>query len=198
MVKRCDWALGSELEREYHDAEWGKINTDERYLFELLCLEGMQAGLSWKLILQKRAAYQAAFDHFDVVQVAQMDDAALERLLTSDMNIIKNRHKVFAIRHNAQKFLAVQQEFGTFSNYIWRFTDGKQVVHHWEVSTQLPAQSQLSEVVSADLKKRGFKFVGPVIVYSYLQAIGVINDHLVDCAYRFDGLPSGASGGQAL
>lgn len=182
-MKRCDWAT-SASEQAYHDYEWGKINKDDMYLFEMLCLEGMQAGLSWKLILDKRQAYQSHFENFDPIKVAQMSDESLEHLLASDANIIKNRQKVFAIRTNATAFLRVKEEFGTFATYIWSFVEGQQIQNNWETIKQVPAQTPLSSQISLDLKKRGFKFIGPIIVYSYLQAIGIINDHLNSCDFK--------------
>src|SRR5699024_1090483 len=151
---------------------------------EMLCLEGMQAGLSWRLILQKRNAYQEAFYHFDYHQIANMTDEMLEALLVSDVNIIKNRNKIFAIRNNAQKFLETQKKYGSFASYIWAYTQNKQIINNWEHPEDMPVKTTLSEKVSKDLKKIGFKFVGPVIIYSYLQAIGVVNDHLLSCDFR--------------
>lgn len=184
MCNRCDWAENSELEKIYHDNEWGKIDKDERYLFEMLCLEGLQAGLSWSLILQKRAEYKACFANFEYEKVAQMQDKDIEALLTTENKLIKNRNKMYAIRHNAQIFMDVQAAFGSFATYIWQFTQQQQIVNHWQDISEMPAQSELSEIISKDMKKRGFKFVGPVIIYSYLQAIGVINDHLISCDFR--------------
>jgi len=187
MCNRCDWSKNSELEKQYHDTEWGKINKNEQYLFEMLCLEGMQAGLSWSLILKKREAYRNAFMNFDYHTVAKMKDETLEELLISEKSqhdIIKNRNKIFAIRNNAQMFLKVQEEFGNFATYIWAFTHGEQIINEWKTQDELPAATPLSTEISKDLKKRGFKFVGPVIVYSYLQSIGMINDHLLACDFR--------------
>ena len=187
--RRCDFGFGahrsdvSELYLQYHDTRWGKPEHRENELFAMLVLEGMQAGVSWSLILKKEAHFRAAFDGFDPQIVARYDDAKIEALL-QDAGLIRNRAKIRAAVSNARAFLQVQREFGSFDAYIWHFTGGKVVDHRLRDAREMPAQDALSEAVSRDLKKRGFRFVGPVIVYSYLQGIGVINDHSVDCDYR--------------
>ncbi len=183
-IIRCDWATKRELEIVYHDNEWGKIDKDERYLFEMLCLEGMQAGLSWYTILQKRPNYQRVFYNFEIAKILAMPEDEKVLLYTEDLGIVKNKLKINAIFSNAIAFQHIQAEFGNFATYIWGFVDGKQIKNHWKSINELPAKTELSEKVSADLKKRGFKFVGPVIIYSYLQAIGIIDDHLVTCSFK--------------
>ncbi|QQK08478.1 DNA-3-methyladenine glycosylase I [Miniphocaeibacter halophilus] len=176
----CDWAENSKIEREYHDNEWGIPNHDDRYLFEMLILEGAQAGLSWSIILKKRNEYKKAFDNFEPSKVAKYDIKKKEELL-KNKGIIRNRRKIESAINNAIRFLEVQEEFGTFDKYIWSFTNGKQVINQWTDTTSIPSSSDLSKSISKDLKKRGFTFVGEVIIYSYLQAIGIIDDHLIYC-----------------
>ncbi|MBC1912904.1 DNA-3-methyladenine glycosylase I [Listeria booriae] len=181
--ERCGWAMNDSVEQVYHDNEWGIPSHDERYLFEMLNLEGAQAGLSWRLILNKRAAYKAAFHDFDPDKCAMLTDEELEHIRET-AEIVRNKLKIRGVRKNAVAFLKVQAEFGSFGSYIWGFTDGKQIVNHWTDMSQMPAQTALSERISKDLKKRGFIFVGPVIIYSYLQAIGMIDDHVITCPYH--------------
>ncbi|HHX69660.1 MAG: DNA-3-methyladenine glycosylase I [Miniphocaeibacter sp.] len=176
----CDWAEGSKVEREYHDNEWGIPNHDDRYLFEMLILEGAQAGLSWSIILNKRNEYKKAFDNFEPSIVAKYSMKKREELL-NNKGIVRNKRKIESAINNAIRFLEVQEEFGTFDKYIWSFTNGKQVINRWAKIEDVPSSSDLSRRISADLKMRGFTFVGEVIIYSYLQAIGVIDDHLVYC-----------------
>ena len=166
--------------REYHDREWGVPSHDDRYLFEMLTLEGAQAGLSWATILNRRAGYRRAFAEFDVAKVAAMTDSRLERLL-KDPGIIRNRLKVYGTRTNAKAFVKVQREFGSFATYLWNWVDGKPVVHHPKGLADLAATTELSDRVSKDLKRRGFTFVGSTIVYSLLQAAGVVDDHVDGC-----------------
>jgi DNA-3-methyladenine glycosylase I len=168
---------------DYHDREWGVPSHDDRYLFEMLTLEGAQAGLSWATILNRREGYRRAFANFDVGKVAAMTDGRLEKLL-GDPGIIRNRLKVFATRTNARAFVKVQREFGSFATYLWNFVDGKRVVHHLRALGDLPATTELSDRVSKDLKRRGFTFVGSTIVYSLLQAAGVVDDHLEGCPQK--------------
>lgn len=184
-MSRCDWAKDP-LEIAYHDTEWGKVSKDDAYLFEMLVLEGMQAGLSWITILKKREAYKKTFHQLDIEKCSRMSDEELEAiLLDTENNIIRNKLKVKSIKNNAQAFLAVQKEFGSFYQYIWSFVPKQeQIINHYNDILELPAQSELSEKISKDMKKRGFKFVGPVIIYSYLQAIGVIDDHIDTCPYK--------------
>ncbi|NLN83560.1 MAG: DNA-3-methyladenine glycosylase I [Firmicutes bacterium] len=181
-IKRCPWA-NDPYSIEYHDKEWGKINLDENHLFELLILEGFQAGLNWATILRKREAFKRAFDHFDPEKVALYEEEKINELMQNE-EIIRNSLKIKAAITNAKAFLKTQEEFGSFAKYIWAFTDQQQIVNNWQSWEEVPAKTELSEKISKDLKKRGFKFVGPVIVYSYLGAIGIINDHLIDCPFR--------------
>lgn len=177
-MKRCFWVdEKSEIYKKYHDEEWGVPKYDDRDLFELLILEGFQAGLSWLCVLNKREAFRKAFDNFDVEKVARYDNKKVEELLKNE-EIIRSRNKIESAITNAQNFIKIQKEFGSFSNYIWSFTDGKIIKNKtdkFEVSTPL------SDKVSKDLKKRGMKYAGTVIIYSYLQAIGVIDDHETGC-----------------
>jgi DNA-3-methyladenine glycosylase I len=181
-VQRCTWAR-DELSIAYHDAEWGVPLHDDRKLFELLILEGAQAGLSWITILKKRAAYRAAFDRFDPRKVARYDEAKVAELLAND-GIVRNRLKIRAAVQNAQAFLAVQKEFGSFDAYVWQFVGGQPIQNRWKRTDQLPARSEQSDAMSKDLAKRGFKFVGSTICYAFMQATGLVNDHLVTC-YRY-------------
>ncbi len=187
--RRCDFGFGSDLSKVnenyllYHDTRWCKPEHEDQELFAMLILEGMQAGVSWSLILNKEANFRKAFDGFDPQTVAAYDENKIEELM-KDAGIIRNRRKIEAAVTNAQAFLKVKEEFGSFDRYIWSFTEGKVVDHHLLRPEDMPAKDGLSERVSRDLKKRGFKFVGPVIIYSYLQAIGVINDHMEYCEYR--------------
>ena len=178
--KRCGWCGTDELYVAYHDEEWGVPVWDDRTLFEFLILEGAQAGLSWSTILNKREGYRRLYDGFDPRIVALYDEGKRVELL-SDPAIVRNRAKVAASIGNAQAFLKVQAEFGSFSDYIWRFTDGRPIENAWKTLAEIPATTPLAETVSKDLKKRGFKFVGPTIVYAHMQATGMVNDHLVSC-----------------
>ena len=180
MPERCDWAGDDPLYIAYHDQEWGQPVHEERELFELLILEGAQAGLSWITILRKRENYRAAFDRFDPEKVARYDQARIEALL-QDEGIIRNRLKINSAVQNAQAFLQVQEEFGSFDRYIWGFVDHTPIQNGWETMRQIPASTPLSEQISKDLKKRGFNFVGPTIVYAYMQSIGMVNDHITSC-----------------
>ena len=177
---RCPWALQSELERDYHDREWGSPRHDDRVLFEFLILEGAQAGLSWSTILGKREAYRAAFDGFDAERVARYDEAKRAELLENP-GIVRNRLKVDAAIGNARSFLTVREAFGSFDAYIWRFVEGRPKRNAWPDMAAVPASTPESETMSRDLRKRGFRFVGPVICYAYMQAVGLVNDHTVDC-----------------
>lgn len=187
--RRCDFCLGAgthgvtEKALAYHDSRWCKPEHRERELFAMLVLEGMQAGVSWNLILEKEERFRRAFDGFDPAIVAAYDEEKVQALMR-DAGIIRNESKIRSAIGNARAFLDVQREFGSFDRYIWGFTQGRVIDHRLQSGRDMPAQDALSARVSADLKRRGFKYVGPVIVYSYLQAIGVINDHCVDCAYR--------------
>ena len=179
-MKRCNWANGSDLLQSYHDHEWGTEVHDDRTLFEFLVLEGAQAGLSWSTILRKREAYRKAFDHFDARKVARYSEKTVARLL-ADPGIIRNRLKISAAITNARAFLEVQKEFGSFDRYIWQFVDGRPIRNSWKAMTDVPASTPASIAMSKDLQKRGFKFVGPTICYAFMQAVGMVNDHVVDC-----------------
>lgn len=181
-VKRCPWAK-DELDIIYHDTQWGKPVHDDHLLFEMLILEGMQAGLSWSLILKRREAMRKAFDNFDPEIIALYTDEKKQDLLKNP-NIIRNRAKINCLVRNAALFLKVQQEFGTFDAYIWKFVNHKPVINQWETTEQVPAEDAVSQAMSKDLYKRGFRFVGPVICYSYMQATGMVNDHLTWCSFR--------------
>jgi DNA-3-methyladenine glycosylase I len=179
-VRRCSWCGDDPLYVAYHDEEWGVPVFDDRRLFEFLILEGAQAGLSWSTILKKREGYRAAFDGFDPVIVAGYDERKTAELL-ADAGIVRNRLKVASAVSNAQAFLAVEEEYGSFSNYIWAFVDGAPIRNQWRTLAEIPAKTQLAEILSKDLKKRGFRFVGPTIVYAHMQATGMVNDHIVSC-----------------
>uniref|UniRef100_A0A831TAP8 DNA-3-methyladenine glycosylase I n=1 Tax=Thermorudis peleae TaxID=1382356 RepID=A0A831TAP8_9BACT len=178
-VIRCAWA-STPLSIAYHDQEWGVPVHDDRTLFEMLVLEGAQAGLSWLTILAKREAYRAAFDFFDPELVARYDDRKVVQLLANP-GIVRNRQKIEAAIQNARAFLAVQQEFGSFDAYVWRFVDGRPKRNAWRRLEELPGSTPESEALSQDLRRRGFRFVGPTICYAFMQAVGMVNDHLVDC-----------------
>jgi len=177
---RCAWAEGDSLMRAYHDEEWGRPSHDDRHLFEMLTLEGAQAGLSWSTILHKRANYRKSFASFDPKKVARFD-AQRRAVLMKDAGIVRNRLKIESTVTNAQAFLQVQKEFGSFDRYLWNFVDGKPVVSIRPAGERLPASTDLSDRISKDLKKRGFRFVGSTIIYAFLQAVGVVNDHSRAC-----------------
>jgi DNA-3-methyladenine glycosylase I len=179
-LQRCHWATGDELLRDYHDTEWGVPLHDDNALFEFLCLEGAQAGLSWRTVLAKRDNYRKAFHSFEIARVAAMKDRELEKLLL-DPGIIRNRLKVTSTRDNAIAALDVIREFGSLDVYLWSFVDGKTLVNRWRGKGDVPASTELSDRMSKALKKRGFRFVGTTICYSLMQATGMINDHLVTC-----------------
>lgn len=178
--ERCNWAEVSDLDREYHDNEWGVPVYSDHELFEYLTLEGAQAGLSWSTILKKREGYRLLFDGFDLQKIIQYDQGKVESLM-QDSRIVRNRLKINSVITNANAFIKIQQEFGSFSNYLWSYVDQKPIINHWEVMSDVPATTELSDKLSKDLKKRGFKFVGSTICYAFLQATGVVNDHLVNC-----------------
>jgi DNA-3-methyladenine glycosylase I len=180
---RCDWAK-NDLAVAYHDAEWGVPQHDDQKLFEFLILEGAQAGLSWDTILRKRENYRAAFDNFEVEKVAGYDASKCAELLQNE-GIIRNRLKIASAVQNAQKFLQVKEEVGSFDAYIWQFVDGKPIVNRWENIGQVPAKTVVSDRLSKDLKKRGFNFVGSTIIYAFMQACGLVNDHLISC-FRYE------------
>ncbi len=178
--RRCDWADSSESMRRYHDEEWGVPSHDDSHLFEMLILEGAQAGLSWSTILNKRENYRRAFDHFDPARVARYDEDKLAELL-GDAGIVRNRLKVRAAVTNARAFLTISDASGSFASYLWAWVGGNRIVNRPRSMGDLPAKTELSDRVSADLKRRGFTFVGSTIVYSFLQSVGVVDDHLVTC-----------------
>jgi len=184
QTKKCLWALKTKLEEAYHDAEWGVPVYDDSKLFEALSLELCQSGLSWHTILNKREGYRAAFHQFDLKSVAAFDEAKIEELVL-DAGIVRHRAKISAIINNARCILNVQQEYGSFSDYIWQFTDNKTLVSHWQSSEEVPASTALSVQISKELKKKGFKFLGPTTIYAFMQSVGLVNDHTTDC-FRFD------------
>ena len=177
----CKWAK-SEIEIKYHNEEWCRVCHDEKKLFEMLILEGMQAGLNWKCILDKRENMRKAFDNFNYKKISKYDSKKMEELL-NNKGIIRNRRKLEALIINANKFIEVQKEFGSFDKYIWNFTKGKRINNKLKSTDNLPARNELSDIISKDLIKRGFKFTGSVIIYSYLQGIGIINDHTINCRF---------------
>ncbi|QDP85473.1 DNA-3-methyladenine glycosylase I [Chryseobacterium sp. SNU WT5] len=179
-IVRCDWSEKDDLYRRYHDKEWGTPVYDDSILFEFLVLESFQAGLSWYTILKKRENFREAFEDFNYRKIANYSDKKIGELL-NNAGIIRNRLKVLATINNAQKFLEVQKEFGSFSNYIWAFVDGKPIVNHPKTLSEVPATTEISDALSKDLKKRGFKFLGSTVMYAYMQATGMVDDHLVDC-----------------
>jgi DNA-3-methyladenine glycosylase I len=180
-TKRCAWVGGNDpLMLEYHDREWGVPVHDDRKHFEFLVLEAAQAGLSWSIVLRKREGYRRAFSQFDPEKVARYTEKRIQKL-TSDAGIIRNRMKIAAAVRNARAFLAIQEEFGSFDEYCWRFVDGRPRLNRWKAMREIPATSNESDAFSKDLKSRGFSFVGSTIVYAHMQAVGMINDHLVDC-----------------
>lgn len=179
MISRCAWAK-SALDVAYHDAEWGVPLHDDRTLFEFLVLEGAQAGLSWATILKKRPRYREVFDNFDAARISRYDAAKVAELL-ADPGIVRNRLKIAAAIGNAQRFLDVQDEFGSFDAYLWRHVNGRPIVNHWRSMAEVPASTPVSDALSRDLARRGFKFVGSTICYAFMQAVGMVNDHTVDC-----------------
>ena len=179
-MKRCDWANASVLEQEYHDKEWGRPVHDDRLLFEFLILEGAQAGLSWSTILNKREGYRKAFDNFQASKVARYSKKKIAELL-SNPKIVRNKLKVNASVINAKLYLDIQDEFGSFDSYIWQFVGGRTIQNSWKKLPDIPASSAESEIMSKELKKRGFKFLGPTIWYAYMQACGMVNDHTTGC-----------------
>ncbi len=180
-MKRCPWSeQNGELYIKYHDEEWGVPVRDDAKHFEFLVLEINQAGLSWKTVLTKRDNYKEAYDNFNPEIVAEYDDEKTTQLL-NNVGIIRNRRKIEASIQNAKRFLEIQIEFGSFDSYIWRFVNNKPVVNSWKYEQDIPSKTILSDTISSDLKRRGFKFIGPTIIYAHLQATGIINDHIIDC-----------------
>ncbi len=184
-IKRCAWCGNDPLYQEYHDKEWGRLVTDDRKMFEFLTLESAQAGLNWLTILRKRENYRQAFADFDVERVAAFGDADIERLLANP-GIIRNRLKIKAAITNAQRFIEIQRECGSFCAYLRSFLpNGEPIINHWETEDQIPVSTPLSDTISKDMKQRGFKFFGTTICYAHLQAVGYINDHIHDCHFKF-------------
>ncbi|PAB57884.1 DNA-3-methyladenine glycosylase I [Anaeromicrobium sediminis] len=183
-MKRCDWVTEDPLYIKYHDEEWGVPVHDDRVHFEFLVLESAQAGLSWITVLKKRENYRLLYDNFDYEKVALYDENKIEELL-SNKGIIRNRRKIESSINNANRFMEVQREFGSFDNYIWSFVENKVLINSWATLGDVPASTDLSDKISKDMKKRGFKFIGTTIIYSYLQAVGIINDHTTDC-FRYE------------
>ena len=180
---RCDWCMSSEIYKNYHDNEWGKAKYDDSSLFELLILETFQAGLSWITILNKRENFKKAFDNFDYNKIAKYDDDKILDLL-QDAGIIRNKLKVYSTVVNAQNFINIQKDYGSFSKYIWSFVDDNPIINYPKKLSDVAATTHLSDIISKDLKKRGFKFVGSTVMYAFLQATGIVNDHLVDCDFK--------------
>lgn len=181
-VKRCDWAAKNKLEQEYHDNEWGIPVHDDKKLFKMLILEGKQAGLSWSTILSKMNTLCEAFDNFDPAVLVTYDDAKIEALLHND-GIIKNRQKVNAVVHNAKIYFKICEEFGSLDHYLWSFVNHRPIINSWTRIEEVPASTPVSDAISKDLKKKGFKFVGSTTVYAFMQAVGMVNDHLTTCAF---------------
>jgi DNA-3-methyladenine glycosylase I len=192
MKTRCYWAGTEPMYVAYHDEEWGTPVHDDRTLYEFLVLEGAQAGLSWRTILERRENYRKAFNGFDPVKVAAYDQARIDELL-EDQGIIRNKLKVNSAVNNAKAFLKIQEEFGSFNNFIWAYVDHKPIINAWYTGNQIPDKTDISTQISKDLKKRGFSFVGPTILYAYMQAVGMVNDHVVSC-FRYSELGGKVSG----
>lgn len=192
---RCDWCLKDDLYMKYHDEEWGEPLHDDAGLFELLVLEGAQAGLSWHTVLIKRENYRKAFDNWNANKISRYGENKIKQLLLNE-GIIRNKLKIAAAITNANAFLQIQKEFGSFDKYIWQFVDQKPIVNNWKTMKQIPAKTKESEIMSKDLLKKGFKFVGPTICYAFMQATGMVDDHVEDCwrsAKRHKGKKSGKS-----
>jgi len=195
MPERCGWSLGSQLYLDYHDLEWGVPVHDERQLFEMLVLEGAQAGLSWSTILNKRQGYRQAFDNFEPQVVARYDERKMAELL-ENAAIVRNRLKISAAIENARAFLTIQERYGSFDAYIWQFVDGRQVQNSWPALSAVPATTPASDAMSKALRKAGFRFVGSTICYAFMQAVGMVNDHVTTC-YRWSELHAPTRHGEA-
>lgn len=183
LMEKCEWCLGSESMIRYHDEEWGVPLHDDKKLFEFFVLDAFQAGLSWSTILNKRENFRKAFDGFDYKKIAKYSDKDFERLIM-DAGIIRNRLKILATIENAKQFMEIQKEFGSFDKYIWGFVNGKPLVNNFKSLKEIPAKTEISDEMSKDLKKRGFKFVGSTICYAFMQAAGLVNDHTLNCFRR--------------
>lgn len=184
MKSRCGWSINDPIYTEYHDTEWGVPLHDDRRLFEFLILDGAQAGLSWLTILKKRRNYRKAFDNFDPRKIARYDNRKIGELLSNE-GIVRNKLKIRATVQNAEAFIAIRKEFDSFDKFIWQFVGGVTLKNKWKTLEEIPSQTKESEAMSAELKKRGFKFVGPTICYAFMQAAGLVNDHVVDC-FRYE------------
>ncbi len=180
MKQRCTWATKHTLKTHYHDTEWGVPVYDDAVLFEFLTLEGAQSGLSWLTILIKRENYQQAFDHFDVQKIAHYDSAKITELLNNE-GIVRNKLKINSVVSNARAFLKIQEEYGSFSKFIWNFVNNKPIINTWNHVDEVPAKTDLSDLISKTLKKKGFKFFGSTTCYAFMQAVGMVNDHTIDC-----------------
>ncbi|WP_027963757.1 DNA-3-methyladenine glycosylase I [Halalkalibacillus halophilus] len=180
---KCAWPGNNQLMELYHDEEWCIPTSNDNYIFEMLTLEGAQAGLSWSIVLSKREAYQEAFHNFDINYCSKLTDEDLQNV-KEHHNVIKHLSKLQSVRNNAQAVIEIQQEFDSFSNFLWSYVSHKPLINHWDADEEIPAQSSLSQQLSKDLKKRGFKFVGPVTMYSFMQAIGMVDDHVKSCPYH--------------
>ncbi|MGR5063441.1 DNA-3-methyladenine glycosylase I [Photobacterium sp. DNB22_13_2] len=176
----CAWAMKQPIEREYHDQEWGRVNKSDTYLFEFLTLEGAQAGLSWYTILKRREAYRAAFDNYDIEKLASYEDDHIEAIITN-YDVIKHRGKISSVFNNARAAQRLINEYGSLENALWQFVDHQPVINHWQTMADIPAFTETSKKMSRFLKKKGFKFVGETICYAFMQAVGMVNDHLVSC-----------------
>jgi DNA-3-methyladenine glycosylase I len=181
-IARCSWAESDPLSRAYHDQEWGVPIRDDRRLFELLCLEGAQAGLSWITILRKRDGYRRAFEGFEPIRLSAFDEADVERLL-ADAGIVRNRAKINSVIGNARAYLRLAEEIGPFADHLWSFVDGRPVQNRWPAMGHIPAETDASRAMSRDLKRRGFSFIGPTVAYAFMQSAGLVNDHVLTC-YR--------------
>lgn len=182
-MDNCAWPGKNEIMQEYHDKEWCVPSYDDTYIFEMLSLEGAQAGLSWNTVLSKREEYKKAFHNFDIMYCSKLSDEELEEI-RQKYAVIKNILKLKSVRSNALEILKIQDEFGSFSNYLWKYVDFKPIINNWKSEADVPAETEISQKISKDLKKRNFKFVGPVIIYSFMQAIGMIDDHIISCKYH--------------
>lgn len=181
--KNCNWGFKNEIDKNYHDKEWCKVSHDDKYIFEMLILEGYQAGLSWSIILNKREKIREVFDNFDYEKIAKYSEKKLEKLYVTD-GIIKSKMKIDATVSNAKAFIKVQEEFGSFDKYIWSFVNNEPIINSWKELSEIPTSTELSIKISKDLKKRGFKYVGPVTTYSFMQGIGMVNDHIKSCEFK--------------
>lgn len=180
-MKRCLWAHnGSDLDKHYHDTQWGRPEHNDRVLFEMLILEGMQAGLTWSMILKRRPAFKKAFDNFDPNKIIKYDSKKVESLM-KDESIIRNRLKINAVIKNAKAYLELKKQYGSLDKFLWDYVNNKPIKNKWKKMEEIPAETELSKRISSDLKKMGFTFVGPTIIYAYMQSIGMINDHTTDC-----------------